>query len=175
MGMCASSERWHTIVYDNDRLGNAMGAPSSGETVSLDSALSYAWSWFALHSSQRMQLLNFFLITVAFLTTAYATATAAHQDAVAIATAAVGLVTSLAFDRLDMRTRELIVVAERALTILERKVAVSIGIDDMNMSAAASVRSKPATSYRQIISVTTRLFSGLYIAAIVYAAVQLSS
>ena len=40
----------------------------------------YAWNWFALHSNQRMQFVNFWLISVVFLGAAFVAARVGSLD-----------------------------------------------------------------------------------------------
>lgn len=71
----------------------------------------YAWSWFALHAGQRLQLVNFWLVAVAFLASAYVQARSSHLFVIALGVSITGAVASLAFARLDGRTRQLVQVA----------------------------------------------------------------
>ena len=43
----------------------------------------YAWNWFALHAGQRLQLVNFWVVAVAFLATAFVQARSFHMVAIA--------------------------------------------------------------------------------------------
>jgi hypothetical protein len=76
---------------------------------------SYIWNWFALHSGQRLQLVNFWLVSVAFLGAAFVQARSGHLDAVALGVSVAGAICSVAFMQLDVRTRRLILVAEEAV------------------------------------------------------------
>lgn len=84
-----------------------------------DPSTSYAWNWFSLHSTQRMQMFNYWLIAIAFLSTAFVEASKSHLKAVSLGVALTGCIASLSFMRLDARTRQLIIVAETALRIHE--------------------------------------------------------
>lgn len=77
--------------------------------------LAYVWNWFALHSGQRLQLVNFWLVSVAFLGAAFVQARSGHLDAVALGVSVAGAISSFAFMQLDVRTRRLILVAEEAV------------------------------------------------------------
>ena len=116
------------------------------------SAQSYAWSWFALHAGQRLQLVNFWLVAVAFLATAFVQARSSHLVAIAFGVSVTGVVSSLAFMRLDARTRQLIRVAENALRSFEvRRTAA--GLDEVNELVKASHQAQRSylDSYRVII------------------------
>lgn len=71
-------------------------------------AQAYAWNWFALHAGQRLQLVNFWLVAVAFLASAFVQARSNHLFAIAFGVCVTGAVSSLAFMRLDVRTRQLV-------------------------------------------------------------------
>ena len=115
-------------------------------------AQSYAWNWFALHSSQRLQLVNFWLVAVAFLASAFVQARSNHLVAIAFGVSLTGCVSSLAFIRLDVRTRQLIQVAESALSSFE-KAQTDAGLDEVNelVKASHQARRSRLDSYRVII------------------------
>src|SRR6201999_2547464 len=79
----------------------------------------YAWNWFALHAGQRLQLVNFWLVAVAFVAAAFVQAVASHLHAVAICVSATGPIASVEFVRLDVRTQQLIQASENALQHFE--------------------------------------------------------
>jgi len=115
-------------------------------------AQTYAWSWFALHAGQRLQLVNFWLVAVAFLAAAYVQARSNHMVAIAFGVSVTGVVSSLAFVRLDVRTRQLVQVAENALRYFETS-GVAAGMDEVTELVRAShqVRRSRFDSYRVII------------------------
>ena len=93
-------------------------------------AQTYAWNWFALHAGQRLQLVNFWLVAVAFLASAYVQARSSHMTAIAFGVSVTGIVSSVAFMRLDVRTRQLVRVAENALEHFEAS-GVAAGMDEV--------------------------------------------
>jgi hypothetical protein len=115
-------------------------------------AQTYAWNWFALHAGQRLQLVNFWLVAVAFLASAYVQARSDHMTAIAFGVSVTGVVSSVAFMRLDVRTRQLVRVAENALRYFEAN-GVSAGMDEVTelVKAAHDVRQSRFDSYRVII------------------------
>jgi hypothetical protein len=134
-------------------------------------AHTYAWNWFALHSGQRMQLVNFWLVAVAFLAAAFVQARMARLTPVAVGVCAAGAVASVAFMVLDARTRQLVRVAEEALRRLDDR-RVEAGADDSTrlVVAAHAVRSSGATSYRVVIEGLQLTVALLFAAAAVYSA-----
>lgn len=115
-------------------------------------AQTYAWNWFALHAGQRLQLVNFWLVAVAFLASAYVEARSSHMAAIAFGVSVTGVASSLAFMLLDVRTRQLIVVAESALMHFEA-MGVAAGMDEVTelVKASHQVRRSRFDSYRVII------------------------
>jgi len=115
-------------------------------------AQTYAWNWFALHSNQRMQLVNFWLVAVAFLGAAFVQARSGDLRSVAAGVCAIGAVASVAFAMLDARTRQLVQVAEAALRRLEHERAAAGADESMRLvSASHAARSSRVSSYRFVI------------------------
>jgi hypothetical protein len=115
-------------------------------------AQTYAWNWFALHAGQRLQLVNFWLVAVAFLASAYVQARSNHLTAIAFGVSITGVVSSVAFVRLDVRTRQLVQVAENALRYFEES-GIAAGMDEVTelVKASHEVRQSRFDSYRVII------------------------
>lgn len=115
-------------------------------------AQTYAWNWFALHSGQRMQLVNFWLVAVAFLGAAFVQARTGNLRPVAAGVCAIGAVASVAFAMLDARTRQLVQVAEAALrTLEEARIAAGADASTQLVSASHVARSSRVSSYRFVI------------------------
>jgi hypothetical protein len=129
----------------------------------------YAWNWFALHSGQRLQLVNFWLVAVAFLAAAFVQARGSHQVAIAFGVSLTGAVASLAFMRLDVRTRQLVQVAEEALVSFE-KAQTAAGVDKVIELVAASrqVRTRRFDSYRVIIQGLQLTVATIFLIAAIY-------
>src|SRR4051794_24904813 len=120
-------------------------------STSPDDPFTYAWNWFALHSGQRMQLVNFWLVSVAFLGAAFVQARTGNLAAVAVGVCVTGTISSIAFAMLDARTRRLVQVAEDALRALEDERAASGAVSFRLVSASHGARSSPLMSYRLVI------------------------
>jgi hypothetical protein len=136
----------------------------------------YAWNWFALHAGQRLQLVNFWLVAVAFLATAFVEARTNHLIPVALGVSITGAVASLAFNRLDNRTRQLVHLAENALLSIEARQT-----PDPRAPADATAlmtRSRLAErsrldSYRVIIQGLQLLVATLFLLGAIYCLVLL--
>jgi hypothetical protein len=129
----------------------------------------YAWNWFALHAGQRLQMVNFWLVAVAFLATAFVQARASHLTAIAVGVSLTGAVASLAFMRLDVRTRQLVRVAEDALMSIERDQTAA-GADRVFelVTAAHEARTRRVDSYRFIIQGLQVSVAAIFLAAAIY-------
>jgi hypothetical protein len=135
-------------------------------------ARSYAWNWFALHAGQRLQLVNFWLVAVAFLAAAFVQSQISHLRAIAAGVALIGAVASVAFQRLDARTRQLSQVAEDALREFEAEW-VAQGSSDLVALVARSHerRQSRLDSYRTIIQGLQLCVAAVFVGAFIYALV----
>jgi hypothetical protein len=133
-------------------------------------AQQYAWNWFALHAGQRLQLVNFWLVAVAFLAAAYVQARSSHLFVIALGVSLTGAVASIAFARLDVRTRQLVRVAEDALERIEAGW-VADGADEgiRLVGNAQRARRSSLDSYRVIIQGLQLLVAVMFILAAIYA------
>jgi hypothetical protein len=136
-------------------------------------AQTYAWGWFALHAGQRLQLVNFWLVSVAFLVSSFVQARSSHMVAIAVGVSVAGVVSSLAFMKLDVRTRQLVQVAERALRHLEEKRVLE-GLDEVTelVKTSHQERRSPLDSYRVIIQGLQLSVAGLFALAAIYSLVS---
>jgi uncharacterized membrane protein len=119
-----------------------------------------------------MQLVNFWLVSIAFLGAAFVQARSGSLRPVAIGICVTGAVASLAFAILDDRTRRLVQVAEVALLKLEGE-RVAAGADScMQLASAAHMaRSSRVSSYRLVIESLQAIVAMLFVAAAIYTAV----
>jgi hypothetical protein len=86
-------------------------------------AMKHAWDWFALHATQRMQSVNYFLVAAAFLFAAFTTVSKDDKHALALGISVLGACLSYVFYRLERRVRSLIHAAEHAIEPLEKELA----------------------------------------------------
>jgi hypothetical protein len=123
---------------------------SREEIELLKVSLDHAQAWMTLHADQRLRALQFWLIAVAALTTAYV-GTLRADPVLAAAIAVLGTVLSLGFQRLERRTRELVKRAEDALRPTERRLAELTGIEALQLVEASDKKGEPFTSYATVI------------------------
>lgn len=132
----------------------------------------YAWNWFALHSGQRLQLVNFWLVAIAFLAAAFVQSEINHLTPIAAGVALIGALSSVSFQRLDTRTRQLTLAAEDALLVFEAEW-ISNGVSDTIALAARSnlARTSRLDSYRVIIQSLQLFVAAVFVGAFIYALV----
>lgn len=119
-----------------------------------------------------MQLVNFWLVAVAFLVTAFVQARVGNLRSIAVGVCVAGALASLAFAMLDVRTRRLIQVAEVALLGLENeRVAAGASRETQLISAAATARLSWLWSYRIVIEGLQVTVAALFVLAGIYTAV----
>lgn len=115
-------------------------------------AQDHAWSWFSLHSTQRLNMFNYWLVATAFLTTAYVAASNGRpSSSIGLVVALAGAFTSFSFHRLDRRSRKLVAIAEKPLRELEEILAKSTGVGSLRMIDAAATSAHWYTRYGQVI------------------------
>ena len=132
---------------------------------------SYAWNWFALHSGQRMQLVNFWVVAVAFLVSAFVQARANDLIFVSIGVSAAGAGTSVAFLLLDRRTRELIHAAEAALRRIEESWEATEPTSNNGLvRSAGQHQSGRLASYYPVIQGIQTIIACLFVIAGIQAA-----
>jgi hypothetical protein len=147
-----------------------MSEPSESDIAEARLAVDHAWQWFVIHATQRMQMLNFWLVSVAFLTAAYVTAVTNQKPQVAVVVAAAGTVLSVLFRRLEVRTRQLVRLGERALSQFQEHMALSTGITEMRILNAADAEQRPLGSYGTVIKAMQWFVTIAFLGAIAYAA-----
>jgi hypothetical protein len=158
-----------------------MASPDPNEIAK--QAREHAWNWFAFHAAQRMQAFNFFVVATAFLIAAYASLLEKNPGAAAVL-AAVGAWLTIWFNRLEARSRQLVMVGERALTVSQRRLAdLAENPDLMILDAAEPPRFaagdsfycrvvkgiKMISSYRCVITVIQSTIFVLFVLAAIHA------
>jgi hypothetical protein len=131
---------------------------------------SYAWNWFALHAGQRLQLVNFWLIAIAFLASAFVQSQINHLRLVAAGLALIGVISSVAFQRLDVRTRQLSQVAEDVLRDFEAEWVADANTSLIALAARShEVRRTWLDSYRVVIQGLQLTVAAVFLGAFLYA------
>jgi hypothetical protein len=137
--------------------------------IAYEHALNHAWSWFSLHSAQRMQFVNYMVVSIGLIVAAYGAALQGDHNAVAGGIAVLGVPILIAFERLDARTRDLIKIAESALSTLERRLAESSSLPDLLLVERAEHQNRWFGSYTRTIRALLAAVEIGLLAAAVYA------
>jgi hypothetical protein len=126
-----------------------------------------------LHAGQRLQLVNFWLVAVAFLATAFVQSQISHLRPIAAGVALIGTVASIAFQRLDVRTRQLTRVAEDALREFEAEWIAqgSTGLVAL-VARSHEIGKSRIDSYRAIIQGLQLSVAMVFLGAFIYAIVS---
>ena len=144
------------------------GSGSETDDDHFAAAVDHAWNWFALHSGQRMQFVNFLIVALSLTMAAYATAMSQDKKVVAGAIAVGGLVLSGLFQRLDVRTRELVQACEPAMKEIEARLSRQSGIS-VDFVRAVEKPAKRLTTYRVSLRILTITFMTAFLIGAVYA------
>jgi hypothetical protein len=143
--------------------------PKEPDADALKEVLDHAWGWFSLHAGQRMQLFNFFFAVTAVLATAYATAFGKADYGVAAVIGAGGVLLSVAFWRLDIRTAYLAHAGEDALRCAQEALAARAGITEVCLVDRVEQPHKRITSYSHVMRTVHALAALAFVAGAVTA------
>jgi hypothetical protein len=113
-------------------------------------AFDYAWGYFALHSGQRLQSVNFFILAVAFLAATYVSAIVAGKPGLAAGLALLGATSSFLFYRIERRVRGLIHAAEAALLPMEDAMAANTSNANLQILKKVESVAGDAWSYSKV-------------------------
>lgn len=127
------------------------------------------WDYFSTHATQRMQILNFFIVLETFFITALLALFQFKIDfKVLRITLSIAIIFfSLIFNMLDKRTRQMIKYSEEALKSIEQKYINKYGKDIMIFTIEEEKTSierknreitKPCLSYTQLFKLTFCFF-----------------
>jgi hypothetical protein len=117
-----------------EALSSIDAASNHIDNDTLELALDHAWHWFELHADHRMRALNFFVVSIAFLTAAFVTAIRFAHPIVSVIVCLAGLAFTLCFSRADTRIGELIKASETVLKPLQAQLAKETNVDALRIS-----------------------------------------
>ncbi|MDP2331829.1 MAG: hypothetical protein Q8M19_14155 [Reyranella sp.] len=121
---------------DNEDHDAARGGDAGGRTDSQRAAATYAWEYFKYHAQQRQAVFRFFLVIAGALFAAYLLSfqsTAADLKDARPLIAAMLAVMSFLFWRLDVRSYQLVKLAEDYLVRDEGSLATALGTEDVRL------------------------------------------
>lgn len=114
-------------------------------------ALDHAWSWFSLHATQRMQVINFHLAVTGLFVVAYATSLNAHRYWLASGLAFLLAATSLMLFGLELRNKELVKASEDVLQVLEDRMSETIRVAELRLVLRTKTTQSPLGSHGRIL------------------------
>lgn len=127
-----------------------MSSNYSERGTAVKTALDHSWAWFTLHATQRLQSVNFYLISVAFLSAAFVTAAKEHMHALAGGIATLAVCISIFFYRMERRIRSLIHASEDALVPLQAELAKTLEIDAIRIVAIVEREKRGEWKYSKV-------------------------
>jgi hypothetical protein len=107
--------------------------PPGDDTALLIAALNHSWAWYDAGYNRGLQVINYFLVAIAVLATAYVSAINGKHYAIAVAIALSGAVLTVAAFMVGQRQRRRAAVGEVALAALQDRVADRLKIDSLRM------------------------------------------
>jgi hypothetical protein len=148
-----------------------MFATEENELSLLQTAMEHSQSWLELHANQRQNLLNFFLIAIAFLFNAYVGAVNTHRNLLAATIGLLGAAISVGFTAMDLRNRDLTRAGEHAVKDLENLLAHRIGMPSLRIIQHIDRPRHPWLSLGKIIRAIHIVVGIVFAAAAIYALV----
>lgn len=145
---------------------------SDRDSILLREGMNHSWNWFALHAGQRMQAVNFFLVTIGFLTSAYSFALNADRPEVAAVIGLIGGLVTFYFRRLEVRTKELVKAGEAALKASEAILAKHSGTDSFEIASIVEEPGERFSSYGQVIFALQATVFLAFVSGLIYAVVE---
>lgn len=144
-----------------------MSEPDATAATSAESeAMKHAWDWFSVHSAQRMQGINFFLVSIGFVMAGYGVAFTGGNFVVAVTAGILGVGLTYTFWMLDRRTRQLVKASETPLRIVEASIARRSGVDSIRIVEAVEDAPKRHLTYTQAFNVLLLLVFVLMLVAV---------
>jgi hypothetical protein len=144
-------------------------AKEENEIALLQTAIEHSQSWLALHANQRQNLLNFFLIAIAFLFNAYVGAVNTHRNLVAAVIGLLGAAISVGFTAMDLRNRDLTRAGEDAVKDLENLLAHRLGKSSLRIIEHIDTPRHSWLSHGKIIRTIHIIVGIVFAAATIYA------
>lgn len=146
-----------------------MFSTEENELSAYEIVLEHCRSWVDLHTTQRQNLLNFFLLAVAFLFTAYVEALNGHLHPFAVIISSLGAFVSFGFTLMDLRNRDLTRAGESPITEIERRMALKCGLPELRIQDEVSKPRRPWLSMGKIIRAIHIAVGLTFLGGIIYA------
>ena len=113
-----------------------MGQPS-GTADRFEAALNHAWAVYELYANQRHSVVNYHLITTAFLTNAFILAINHGRVTLAVTVCLMGMATSFGAILNDLRLNVIMTATEKPIKDLQAQLASATSLDSLKIMEAA--------------------------------------
>lgn len=144
------------------------------EDKMLELAIEHCWNWFSAHAAQRMQLVNFYVLAIAFVTAAYVASIVNSRFEIAAGVSVLSLIASFVFWRLEVRTRHLVRIGRSALQDAENRLATQSGLPSLVLADESEQSVKQTGSYAVYITSLYAAVGVVYALGGIYATVLAS-
>jgi len=111
----------------------------------LTTALDHAWRWHELRISSGLQILNFYLLAIAVLTSAYVSALNARNHVVSVAVALAGAAVTACAYMVGARQDHVARLALAPIQEIENRLADALELDSLRLVERYRVRRKLST------------------------------
>jgi hypothetical protein len=139
------------------------------EIAVTQTALTHSQSWIELHTNQRQNLLNFFLIAAAFLVNAYVGALSDRHYILAGFIGLLGAAISVAFMLMDLRNRDLTRAGEVAVRDIEARLANTYNMPTLRIMEAIDKPRRPWLSIGKLVRAVHATVGLVFLGTAIYA------
>jgi hypothetical protein len=151
-------------MTDNDQ--------EQGKAPLTTTALDHAWRCYELRMSCGLQLLNFFMLAIAVITTAYVSALKARDDVVSVAVALIGAAVTVSAYLAGLRQDNVARMALAPIQEVEGRLADALDLESLRIVEQYRITRKPSSySTRATAHFVYPVAALICIAAAIYAAV----
>lgn len=154
-----------------DRISNTHSPKD--DTALLIAALEHSWTWYDSRINRGLQVINYYLVAMAILATAYVGAFNDKLYDVAVVIGISGAMITSASFAVGFRQRRMATLGEVALSDVQERIADRLNIESLRMSGKWPGIGKPLGSPGAALPLAAfALASLLNIAAVFYAAIR---
>lgn len=143
------------------------------ETTLLVAALEHSWTWYDSRINRGLQVINYYLVAIAVLATAYVSAFNAKLYAVAVVIGLSGAMITLVSFAVGFRQRRMATLGEAALTEVQARIADRLSIEAFRMTGRWPGLGRPLGSPGAALPLVAFALAGLLnITAVFYAVIR---
>jgi hypothetical protein len=153
--------------------GSSRHSSKDDDTALLIAALEHSWAWYDSRINRGLQVINYYLVAIAVLATAYVSALNAKLYAVAVAIGLSGAVITFVSFAVGFRQRRMATLGEAALAEVQNRLADRLRIEELRMTGRWPGLGKPLGSPGAALPLAAFALAGLLnIAAVFYAVIR---